>query len=134
MKSLPRKWFLLIAEPRIQRVVQFTIYVLLAIGGYLLVVTPPGKFHAILGYGLVLTFGVFVLGGAVMGAIAVLPGIRWLERAGIVSLFIGLFIFEVLVLALAASSISFVFGLVLALMFVIRFMQIRKFALTPKLG
>lgn len=134
MRGLVTKWFLLIAEPRVQRIVLFVVYILLAAGGCELVATPPGKFHAVLGFALVLAFGVAVLVAGVFGAIAVLPGVRWLERAAIVSLWTGLFIFEVLVAALGASTISFIFGLVLALLFVIRFMQIRQYDLTPKLG
>lgn len=132
--SVLYRWFLLIAEPRVRRLLQFTVYICLGIGGYLLVTIPPGKFQSILGFGLVLTFGIFVLVGAILGAVAVLPGIWWLERAGIVALTVGLFIFMVLVVALGASAISFIFGAVLALMFVIRYMEIRPFALAPKLG
>jgi hypothetical protein len=134
VRALASRWFLLIAEPRVQRILLFVIYVCLALGGLELVATPPGKFHAVLGFGLVLAFGALVLVAGVFGAIAVLPGIRWLERAGIVALWTGLFIFEVLVAALQASTISFIFGLVLGLLFVIRFIQIRQYALTPKLG
>lgn len=134
MRSLIRGWFDKIAEPRVQRLLLFVIYLCLAIGGLLLVTTPPGKFHAVLGFGLVLAFGSLVLVAGVFGAVAVLPGIRWLERAAIVALWTGLFIFEVLVATLQASTISFIFGLVLGLLFVIRFIQIRQYALTPKLG
>lgn len=134
MSNLVKRWFSLIAEPRVQRMVLFGIYVLLAVGGGELVTTPPGKFHAVLGVALVLAFGIAVLVAGAFGAVAVLPGIRWLERAAIVSLWTGLFIFEVLVTALGGSTISFIFGLVLALLFVIRFIQIRQYDLTPKLG
>jgi hypothetical protein len=128
------RMFMLIAEPRGQRVLLFVIYLCLAVGGLELVLTPPGKFHAVLGFGLVLAFGALVLVAGAFGAIAVLPGIRWLERAGIVALWTGLFIFEVLVAALQASAISFIFGLVLAGFAGLRFIMIRQYALTPKLG
>lgn len=133
MKRVAHGWFMLIAEPRVQRVIQFVVYLLLGTGGWLVITQPPVKFQDILGHVLVGVFGAFVLAGAIMGALAVLPGIRWLERAGIVALFVGLFMFMVLNVALGGSTVGFVFVLVLALMFVIRFMQIRKFALTPKL-
>jgi hypothetical protein len=134
MGAVIYRWFLLIAEPRVQRLVQFVVYLLLGCGGFLIIATPPSKFQNVLGFGLVLAFGIFVLVGAIFGAIGVLPGIRWLERAGILALFVGLAIFMVLVIALHGTPISFIFGAVLALMFVVRFLQIRKFALTPKLG
>lgn len=133
MSNMVKRWFSLIAEPRVQRVIQFFIDVLLAWGGALVFSEPPDKFQNVLGFGLTVGFGWFVFIGAVMAGVAVLPGIRWLERAGIVLLMTGVFIFEVLVCALGASAISFVFGGVLILTFVIRFLQIRKFALAPKL-
>lgn len=126
--------FLLITEPRVQRLLYLAVYVGLVIGGYLLVTIPPEKFQDILGFWLVLAFGLFVMVGGVLCAIAVLPGINWLERAGILSLIVGLFIFMVLVIALRASTISFVFGAVLALLFTIRYLEIRSTALAPKLG
>jgi hypothetical protein len=108
------------------------VYISLAIGGFDVVVIPPEKFQDNLGFGLVLAFGLFVLVGAVLGSIAVLPGIWWLERAAIIALSIGLFSFMVLVIALGASAISFFFGVVLTLMFVIRYLDIKPADLAPK--
>lgn len=136
--KMPWGWlsqgFQLIAEPRVVRVVQFGIYVCLLTAGSLVVSTPPRSFEGVLGQTLVTVLGVFILVGGVLGAVAVLPGIWWLERAGILALATGLAMYSTIAVTLGVSPIGFVIGVAFILTFVQRWMEIRRFDLAPKRG
>lgn len=126
--------FMLIAEPRVVRVVQFGIYLCLLTAGAFVLATPPRSFEGVLGQTLVTVFGLFILIGGALGATAVLPGIWWLERAGILALATGLAMYSVVAITLGVSPIGFLIGLAFILTFVQRWMEIRKFQLAPKRG
>jgi hypothetical protein len=126
--------FMLIAEPRVIRLVQFVVYVCMIFAGVFVLTTPPTSFREVLGTGLVTLFGLFVGGGAVLGAIAVLPGIWWLERAGILALVTGLAIYIIIAFNLGTSLVGTLVCVAFALTFVQRWMEIRKYQLAPKRG
>jgi hypothetical protein len=126
--------FLKIAEPRVVRLVQFGIYVCMLDAGHYVLTTPPHSFQGVLGQTLVNVFGSFVAGGALLGAIAVLPGIWWLERVGIIALATGLAMYSVIAISLGISPVGFAIGIAFILTFVQRWMEIRRFQLAPKRG
>jgi hypothetical protein len=126
--------FMLIAEPRVIRSVQFVIYVCMAFAGAFVLTTPPTSFRGVLGQGLVTIFGLFVGGGALLGSIAVLPGIWWLERAGIIALSTGLAMYCIIAFTLGTSLVGTLVCIAFGLTFVQRWMEIRKFQLAPKRG
>ena len=124
--------FLLIAEPRVIRALQFLIYGVLGVTGACIFTAPPANFvHAMTGP-LVAMFSLFVVVGSAFGLVAVLPGIWWLERAGILALGTGLLIYGALGVALGSSI--FVAGLTAAsaVTLVQRWTQIRGADLAPK--
>ncbi len=127
-------WFSLIAEPRVIRLVQFGIYLCMVGAGAFVLATPPHSFNGVLGPQLVMVFGIFVLVGAVFGAIAVLPGIWWLERAGILSLSTGLAIYAIVAFTLGTSLVGTLVCIAFGLTFVQRWSEIRRFQLAPKRG
>lgn len=84
-----------------------------------------------IGQTLITVFGAFILLGGILGALAVLPGIWWLERAGILALGTGLAMYSVVAVTLGISPIGFLTGLAFIGTFVQRWMEIRKFQLAP---
>ncbi|PPF56098.1 hypothetical protein C5B94_04030 [Clavibacter michiganensis] len=124
--------FNLIAEPRVTRVIQFVIYVLMTVAGARVLLAPPLSFEGVLGTFFVYVFGGFVLVGGLLGGVAVLPGIWWLERSGLIALFTGLVIYAIVTISLGSSIVGTVVCLAFALTFVQRWRDIRGSALAPK--
>lgn len=125
-------WFSKIAEPRIIRLMQFGVYLCMIFAGIRVVTQPPKAFEFVLGNVLVLVFGGFILIGALFGAVAVLPGIWWLERAGLIALATGMTIYAVVITSLGASPMGVVVAVAFALTFVQRFLEIRGSQLAPR--
>lgn len=124
--------FLKIAEPRVVRIVQFVVYVSLTAAGWYVLTHPPQSFLFVIGPGLVFVFGGFLTFGGVVGCIAVLPGIWWLERMGVVALWTGLSIFAVIVFSLGISYVGFFVAIALGGSLVIRWTEIRRYELAPR--
>jgi hypothetical protein len=124
--------FNLIAEPRVTRLIQFFVYlILLGIGMYLLSY-PPQAFEIAVGDPGVFTFGMFLIVGGTAGAVAVLPGVWWLERVGIIALWTGLAIFCVIAVSLGISLVGAGLATALAVTFLIRWLEIRRYQLAPR--
>lgn len=124
--------FLKIAEPRAIRIMQFTVYIFMVWAGLGIFHDPPSKFVEIIGYGWVSCFASFITVGAVLGAIAVLPGVWWLERTGIIALSTGLGIYVIIVFTLGSSPIGLAVSLAFIMTFVQRFTEIKGAQLAPK--
>lgn len=125
--------FYLIAEPRVVRLFQMLIYLGFIWAGLIIWLTPSESLQRILGGMLVGVFGGFMVIGGALGAVAVLPGIWWLERAGIVGIVTGLLIYMVFILTLGITGLGFVVALILVLCVVKRWTEIRKFQVAPAL-
>jgi hypothetical protein len=128
-------WFYLIREPRVTRLLQFFVYALLVVVGVAIILMPPIKFSDLLGFGATLIFGVFLTVGGILGSVGVFVPLpfQWVERAGIVALTVGWFIFLVIVVALGGTVAGFGFGAAFALMLTIRYLEIRPSHI-PKQG
>lgn len=126
--------FMLIAEPRMVRVMQFGIYLCMVTAGVFILTAPPWSLRDVLGQFLVIVLGAFITIGAAFGLVAVLPGIWWLERVAILALGTGLAMYAVAILAQGAPWTAFAIGVGLTLSLVQRWMEIRKFQLAPKRG
>lgn len=124
--------FFKIKEPRTIRIIQFGIYATMIGAGHFVVAHPPSIYTSVIGPNLVYGFGIAVLLGGSLGAIAVLPGIWWLERIGIISLWTGLLVFAVLAVALGISLIGFFIAVALGLAFVQRWDDITEYDLAPR--
>lgn len=126
--------YMKIAEPRVVRIIQFFIYVLLLLVGVLLLNQIPKNLeHAAGDIGFVVAMAVMLSIGALCSAIAVLPGIWWMERAGLVLLTFGLLIYVVLIDQLNSSPMGIVICLILILTFVQRWLEIKGAQLAPLL-
>jgi hypothetical protein len=124
--------FFKIKEPRIIRLVQFIIYACMVGAGHFIVTVQPELYTNVLGTALVVGFGGAILLGGTLGAIAVLPGIWWLERTAIIALWTGLGIFVVVQVALAISIVGLLIAVALAASFVQRWSDITEFDLAPR--
>lgn len=124
--------FLKIAEPRVVRVIQFFIYVLLATAGGYVLGNPPPQFQSVIGVYFVGIFGGFLFAGGALGALAVLPGVWWLERIGVLALWTGLAIFAVIAVSLRVSPVGFVISIALGLSLVLRWRDIRLYQVAPR--
>jgi len=124
--------FMRIAEPRTIRLMQFGVYVCLIFSGVGMLQDPPSSFKDVVGAALVYVFSGFITLGSVLGAIAVLPGIWWLERVGILALATGLSMYLVLVMSLGASPIGIAVALAFILTFLQRWTEIKGAQLAPR--
>jgi hypothetical protein len=124
--------FMKIAEPRVTRLIFFGIYVCMVLGGFGILREPPQNFENVLGLPLTYMFGGFVFGGGIFSALAVLPGVWWLERTGVFALITGMLIYFILVVSLGSSTVGVAFSLAFVLVFVLRWTQIRKLQLAPR--
>lgn len=129
----PFSWlFLKIAEPRVVRLIQCGVYVILTTAGWYVATHPPTSFLFVLGPSLVHVFAGFLVAGGTAGALAVLPGVWWLERMGVVALWTGLGIFAVVAAALGISMVGFLIALALGGSLAIRWTEIRRYEVAPR--
>lgn len=126
--------YMKIAEPRVIRLIQFGIYVLLFMAGVLILDHPPRSLEDAAGGQIyVIIFGLMLMIGALCSGVAVLPGIWWLERSGLVLLGFGLLIYLVMAVKLHTSPMGIVVCLILILSFVQRWLEIKGAQLAPLL-
>jgi len=126
--------FMKIAEPRVLRVLQFGVYICLIVAGGGVLANPPTSFENVIGLSLVYVFGGFLIIGAMLGAFAVLPGIWWLERVGILVIVTGLLMYIVMVVSLQSSSVGIGVSIAFILNFMQRWSEIKGAQLAPKEG
>lgn len=123
--------FLKIEEPRLIRILQFGLYLTMVVVGSTYLTTTPHLYESVLGAGLANVLGILVTLGGLLGAFAVLPGIWWVERLGVISLWTGLSIYMVVSLTIQVSPLGFGLVTALFLALAIRWMQIKDFQFAP---
>lgn len=102
--SLARRLWLRVQEPRVITVYQCVIYVAVTLTGIAALLSPPMSIEGAIGPLLTRMFAVFLLTGGALGAIAVLPGIWWLERAAVIACATGALIYAGVVLSLQVTQ------------------------------
>jgi hypothetical protein len=124
--------FMKIAEPRVIRIMLFCVYGFAFWASLAIIDTQPPQYVRIIGQNLVFAFAIFMMLGSFAAAIAVLPGIWWLERVGIILLTTSVFMYAVILIFLQATPvvIAFIFGL--SIMFGTRWVEIRGASLAPR--
>ena len=128
----PHSLFMQIPEPRIIRIMQFGVYVSMSVSGFGMLNRPPNSFESVVGLPLVYVFASFITLGAVLGAVAVLPGIWWLERTAIIALCTGLAMYIVILIPVALSPVGTFVSIALILTFLQRWSEIKGAQLAPK--
>lgn len=124
--------FMKIAEPRVIRVMHFAIYLCMMVAGVGIVFNPPEHLQSIIGLSLLYVFAGFVTIGALFGSFAVLPGIWWLERVGIIMLTTSMAMYVVIIVALGSSPVAISVALALTFTFGQRWVEIRGAQLAPR--
>lgn len=128
----PVHWlYMKIAEPRVVRLLHFGIYLCMLISGIILVGRPPENYQDIIGLLLVYVLGGFLVLGGLLSAMAVLPGIWWLERVGIILLTTTMAIYVVIVVTLHGSAIGVAVPVAFIFAFILRWIDIRRYQLAP---
>lgn len=126
------KAYLLVAEPRVVRLILFVIYSMFITAGLMVLTNPPENFEEILSTGRVAMMACFLILGGILSAVAVLPGLWWLERCGIISLITGMVIYIVLIIGVSNMPIALCISIAFILFFIIRYMETRQFKLAPR--
>lgn len=126
-----RHLFSKIAEPRVFRVLQFLIYACLLIAAFGLLFHPSNAVRSTVGVGLTYAVALHLGLGCIFGLIAVLPGIWWLERVGIILMGTGMAMYFVMIFWGDVSLVGGTVALAFLCTFVQRWMEIRDFQLAP---
>lgn len=129
--SVLKRWFLLIQEPRVQRILFFFFYAVAIWTGIDALHDSPDRFFQTGGALLVISLGCFFIVAGGLGVVAVLPGIWWLERTALIAFAFGLAIRGVLIFSLGVSSTGAAIFLGELILIAIRFIQIRRADLAP---
>ncbi|ASR80476.1 hypothetical protein SEA_TRIBBY_25 [Arthrobacter phage Tribby] len=127
--------YLKIAEPRNIRILLFLAYLIFIVIGVNGLAHPPRSYEQALGsLGLVSAMFSFVAFGALLGSIAVLPGIWWLERSGLLSMGIGVLFYMLILHERHASPFAMGIAFIALLVCAIRWLEIRRYQLAPREG
>lgn len=132
-KHLPFAYalYMKIAEPRTIRILQFIIYGCLLYTGIGVLFYPPGSYSRVVSDGWIVAIGLFVTVGAIVGASAVLPGIWWLERVGVLLLGTGISMYVVVAIILGQSPLGIAVFIAFIMTFIQRWSEIRGSDLAP---
>lgn len=126
------KWFLRIAEPRGIRLLQFGVYALIFVAGIGVITDPPDSFKSSIGLTLVYLLASFITVGPLFGMVAVLPGIWWLERVGLIATGTGVAMYIVMIISLNGSLVVIGISAGFMLTFIQRWSEIKGSQLAPE--
>lgn len=129
--------WLRIQEPRIVSVIQFFVYLAAMAGGLAAVLSPPRSIEATAGAGITFYWAWLLLVGGTVGAVAVLPGVWWLERSAVLACTGAALIYAVNILALHVAEngnrlVQLFMIIIVALHFTKRWFSIRRYAYDPE--
>ena len=126
------KLFMMIAEPRVRRLLYFGIYLGLSFLGTSVFFRPPRQIENEFGLALVYFFGGLIVVGAILAFVAVLPGIWWLERSGLYSMAGGIAMYAGMLVVLGATFTVTILPTIFILVFALRWLDIKEFLLAPR--
>lgn len=135
---MPRRLWHWIAEPRVQRAAYFVIYLMHVLSGAAIILGQPDPVAHAIGAPLTAAWGMFLAGGGLIGAIAVLPGWNFVERIGIVAVLFGVALCSVVILGtpgLTPGTALAFWALVAAwvVVFLLRAYEIRMYSIAPSI-
>ena len=130
-----RRLFRWVAEPRVLRTTFFVLYVFHAVAGLSILLAEPGAVVSVLGQWPATAWGVRLTFGGGVGAVAVLPGWNFLERAAIGAIIAGIAMATLLIVAMGLTAVTFALGLLVGAWVVVfghRLWEIRLYLVAPK--
>ena len=118
-------------QPRVISVIYFLIYLCMLGGGFAALVDPPGSIQGAIGAGSMTTLAGLLAFGGLIGAIASLPGIWWLERTAVLSIGLAAALYGGIVATLHWTEtgnrlLQLAFVLTVGLMQAVRWHRIRE--------
>ena len=121
MRTLPRKIWSRIHEPRAVAIAQALIYVLLGAGGLTALIDPPRTLEGTIGMNAMLSLATLLTAACLIGIPAALFGIQWLERYAVYAVAISTAIYGGIVIVAQATTpgnrflqLGFVLGMLVA--------------------
>lgn len=125
-----------IAEPRVQRVAYFIIYLMHVLSGGAIILGQPDIVAHAIGQPLTVAWGLFLAGGGTVGAVSVLPGWNFVERIGIVAVLFGVALCSIVVFWVPGLSVgtAIAFWALIAawlVVFLLRAYEIRMYSVAP---
>lgn len=127
--------YMRIAEPRVKRIIYFVIYAMLTALGVASTFAPNPRIVELLGdMTSIYLFGGLIIVGALCSLFSVLPGIWMFERAGLVALGTGVTLYSSTLVLLGASVAITIVPIILILVFLLRWLDIKDYLLAPRKG
>jgi len=133
MMQIFKKLYQKIAEPRVYRLLQLTIYVILFIAGVCVNIWPPLSLVSIIGQWYLYIMAWSLIIGSLFAGVAILPGIWWLERTGLLLMATSMAIYLIIVASLGSSVLGVCVSSAFIIQFAQRWFEIRKWMLEPKI-
>lgn len=131
MATVFKRWFLLIEEPRSQRILYLIFYGVILWSGISALTNSPQKFIDATGINTVYAIALFLTVGGAIGTFAIIPGTWYIERIALISIGFGLAARGVLISSLAVSNTGALIFASEVILLIIRFLQVRKADLAP---
>src|SRR5690606_5090504 len=103
MMQIFKKLYQKIAEPRVYRLLQLTIYVILFIAGVCVYISPPLCLVSISGQWYLYIMAWSLIIGSRFAVVAIFPGIWWLERTGFRLMATSMAIYLIILASLGSS-------------------------------
>lgn len=127
--------YMMIAEPRVRRLIYFVIYAALMGAGINTYSNPPHYLEGILGgYFWIWTFATFIVVGSALALFSVLPGIWWLERSALIAVITGVSLYTITLLFFGATALVTFIPIIVILLCTLRLLDIKEFLLAPREG
>lgn len=125
--------YMKIAEPRVKRIIYFVIYILLGALGASSTFRPNPRFVDEFGSQTLIHFyGILIIAGALVCMVSVLPGIWMFERAGMIGSGTGIVMYVATLILLGSSPHIVIFPIIIILMFLLRWLDIKDYLLAPR--
>lgn len=125
--------YMKIAEPRVKRLIYFAIYILLGTVGGISAFRPNERMADFAGgQTLIHFYGILIIAGSLVCLLSVLPGVWILERAGLVGLGTGIVLYVATLILFGASPTVSLFPIIIILVFLLRWLDIKDYMLAPR--
>lgn len=125
--------YMKIAEPRVKRLIYFVIYILLGTIGGISSFRPNERLESFSGgQSLIHFYGILIIAGAIICLLSVLPGVWIFERAGLVGLGTGIVLYVATLILFGASPTVSLFPIIIILVFLLRWLDIKDYMLAPR--
>ncbi len=125
--------YMKIAEPRVKRLIYFVIYAMLGTLGGFSAFKPNQRIVDELGsQTLIYFYGALIIAGALVCLFSVLPGIWMFERAGMVGCGTGIILYVATLILLGSTPQIVMFPIIIILMFLLRWLDIKDYLLAPR--